>query len=94
MVLGIHDRITSYNVCYTKLLRTDASSLSSTTYATGATVCSATFTASSSGRAFVHLYGRLGSDGTNRTYLSFAINDNSIKPDIVAPGGSISAVVV
>jgi len=57
---------------------TDASSLSSTTYATGATVCSATFTASSSGRAFVHLYGRLGSDGTNRTYLSFAINEDDI----------------
>lgn len=53
------------------------SNISSTSYITGGTVCSVTFTAPSSGKVKAFIYGALRGPGTDHVIMSFEVREDS-----------------
>lgn len=51
--------------------------ISSTSYIAGAVECSTTFTAPTTGRVIVHVYGQVSGDGTHTIMVSFEVYEGS-----------------
>jgi hypothetical protein len=66
---------------------TDLTGLSGTSYAAGTPECGTTFIAPTTGRIKVHVYGRLGSNGTNRTYLSVQVYEGTDDSGVIVQDG-------